>query len=116
MQAIDSVLIIVSLKHKCSLNLDIEKNANHETKSSDSIVILFYLGESKVLQYLRNLRHHSAAADTFAEVVKWWLTLDYEMPSSPDTFRGLLARFSSSMTWSTVSEPTIVDRHSSLSF
>ena len=39
---------------------------------------------------------------------RWPITLDYEMPNSPDTLRILLAGFTS-MAWSTISESTVWD-------
>ena len=51
--------------------------------------------ESKALQYFGNMSHSSVALDAFAKAVKVEKTLVCRMPSSPDTFCILLARFNS---------------------
>ena len=72
------------------------------------LIKLFYLSESKILQYYRNMKYNSATPDTSAEHVKVMNNILYcEIPSSPDTLRLLLVGFAS-VARSTASESTVL--------
>ena len=63
------------------------------------------MSELKILKYFDNLKHNSVGSCAFAELWRGLTTLDWEIPSSPDTLRVLLTGFAS-MAWSTASEST----------
>ena len=47
--------------------------------------IHYSMGESKVLQYFRNMGHNWAAPNRFTDIANVTTKLNCEMPSSPDT-------------------------------